>query len=129
VNLTREFLVGELPVPFDPGQTVLEVLETIEVDDEVEAGVRRLAAAGYRIAIDDFVWGTPAERLLPLADYVKLDLLDTDAATLAATVRQVREVPGNRLIAERVESAPNVRYSRGAAVTRISTELVVRAST
>jgi c-di-GMP-related signal transduction protein len=29
VNLTREFLVGELPLPFDHRRVVLEVLETI----------------------------------------------------------------------------------------------------
>ena len=43
VNLTRDFLVGDLPVPFDPGLAVLEVLETVEVDDEVVVGVAALA--------------------------------------------------------------------------------------
>src|SRR5687767_5424388 len=35
INMTREFLVGDLPLPFEPGNTVLEVLETIDVDDAV----------------------------------------------------------------------------------------------
>ncbi|MFG2044169.1 hypothetical protein [Dactylosporangium sp. NPDC048998] len=30
VNLTREFLVGDLPLPFDAEQVVLEILETVE---------------------------------------------------------------------------------------------------
>src|SRR6187402_2648266 len=33
INVTKEFLVGELPVPFGSDQAVLEVVETVEVDD------------------------------------------------------------------------------------------------
>ena len=35
INLTREFVVGELALPFGPAQIVLEILETITVDDRV----------------------------------------------------------------------------------------------
>jgi EAL and modified HD-GYP domain-containing signal transduction protein len=104
VNLTREFLVGELPVPFDYGQTVLEVLETVSVDEEVYEGLRALVERGYTVALDDFVWTSETERLLPIATYVKLDMLDTDAATLAATVAQCRRYPHVQLIAERLET-------------------------
>jgi c-di-GMP-related signal transduction protein len=57
---------GELILPSGPENVVLEVLETITVDDEVVAGVAALVAAGYRIAIDDFVPGSGHERLLTL---------------------------------------------------------------
>jgi c-di-GMP-related signal transduction protein len=73
INLTHEFLVGELTLPFGPEQVVLEVLETVAVDDEVIAGITALVEAGYRIALDDFVWGSGHERLLPVASYVKPD--------------------------------------------------------
>ena len=56
VNLTRAFIVGELPVPFPPSTGVLEVLETIEIDDEVIAGAAERVAEGHRLALDDFVW-------------------------------------------------------------------------
>ena len=39
INMTREFLVGDLPLPFGPEHVVLEVLETVEVDDDVVDGV------------------------------------------------------------------------------------------
>jgi hypothetical protein len=64
INLTHEFLVGELTLPFGPEQVVLEVPETVAVDDEVIAGIAALVEAGYRIALDDFVWGSSHERLL-----------------------------------------------------------------
>ena len=104
INLTREFLAGELALPFGPAQVVLEVLETVEMDDEVVAGITRLAEAGYRIALDDFVWGSGHEQLFDLASYVKLDLLDGDLSTLDEVVAACRQFPNIQLVAERLET-------------------------
>jgi EAL and modified HD-GYP domain-containing signal transduction protein len=105
INLTRDFLVGDLALPFGPEQVVLEVLETVEIDDEVIAGITALTEAGYRIALDDFVWGSGHERLFGLASYVKLDLLDGDLSRLDEVVAACREHPGIELVAERLETA------------------------
>jgi c-di-GMP-related signal transduction protein len=111
LNLTREFLVGELPLPFDHRQVVLEVLETVEVDDEVVAGVTALVAQGYRIALDDFVRRLGHERLLALATFVKIDILDADPADVAETVAACRRYPDVRLVAERVETEAHLRFA------------------
>ncbi|BCJ40313.1 hypothetical protein GCM10010168_31720 [Actinoplanes ianthinogenes] len=108
INLTREFLTGRLPLPFGPEQVVLEVLETVTVDDEVIEGITALAAAGYKIALDDFVWGSGHEQLLGLASYVKLDLLDGDLSRLDEIVAACRQHPGLQLVAERLETAEQV---------------------
>lgn len=108
INLTTEFLTGELTLPFGPEQVVLEVLETVVIDDRVIAGITALTEAGYRIALDDFVWGSGHERLLALASYVKLDLLDGDLTDLDALVAEIRRYPGVRIVAERLETAEHV---------------------
>jgi c-di-GMP-related signal transduction protein len=105
INLTREFLAGQLPLPFGPEQVVLEVLETVEIDDEVIAGITALAERGYRIALDDFVWGSGHERLFGLASYVKLDLLDGDLSRLDDIVAACRKFPKIKIVAERLETA------------------------
>src|SRR5690349_20166086 len=104
INLTREFVTGRLPLPFGPEQVVLEVLETVAVDDEVIEGVTALAAAGYKIALDDFVWGSGHEQLLGLASYVKLDLLDGDLSRLDEVVAACRQYPKIQIVAERLET-------------------------
>ncbi|GGQ40306.1 EAL and HDOD domain-containing protein [Couchioplanes azureus] len=104
INMTREFLTGELILPFGPESVVLEVLETIEVDDAVVAGVSNLVAAGYPIALDDFVWGSGHERLLPLASYVKLDLPSCDPARLEEQLAFFRGFPGIEIVAEGLET-------------------------
>ncbi|GIE86344.1 diguanylate phosphodiesterase [Actinoplanes regularis] len=108
INLTREFLTGRLPLPFGPEQVVLEVLETVAVDDDVIEGITSLAEAGYRIALDDFVWGSGHEQLLGLASYVKLDLLDGDLTRLDEIVAACRRHPGLQLVAERLETDEHV---------------------
>ena len=111
VNLTREFLVGELPVPFDYNQTVLEVLETIHVDDEVVTGIRNLVDRGYTIALDDFVYTDHTALLLPLASFVKVDMLDADPSTLQDTVTRLRRHPHLTLVAERLETEQQLTYA------------------
>jgi len=111
INVTREYLTGELPLPFDPGQVVLEVLETVDIDDEVAAFVVGLVAAGYDIALDDFVVGSGHERLLDVATYVKLDLASADESVLRPEVARLRE-RGLTLVAERVETDEDVAYAR-----------------
>jgi EAL and modified HD-GYP domain-containing signal transduction protein len=109
INLTREFLVGELPLPFGPEQVVLEVLETVTVDDAVVEGVTRLVEAGYRIALDDFVWGSGHERLLPVAAYVKIDLLSCEVEHLEKILDACKTLPGVQIVAEGLETSEHLK--------------------
>jgi EAL and modified HD-GYP domain-containing signal transduction protein len=103
VNIPRSFIVDELPVALDPHRVVLEVLEQVPGDDEVVAGVERLRRIGFGIALDDFVPDDQRWRLLPLCDYVKVDMSDLgdDLHAFAAQLRQ--EAPHATLVAEHVE--------------------------
>jgi EAL and modified HD-GYP domain-containing signal transduction protein len=103
VNLSRRFITGELPLPFGPEAAGLEVLETIERDDEAIAGVRRLSAQGYQIVLDDFVWTAGAQPLVELADIVKIDVLALNWAEVMETIELVRPF-GVRLLAEKIEN-------------------------
>ncbi|MDH2414973.1 HDOD domain-containing protein [Nocardioides sp. CER19] len=111
INVTREYLTGQLPLPFAPGQVVLEVLENVDVDDEVAAFVVRLAGAGYDIALDDFVVGSDHERLLDVASYVKMDLASSEESVLRPEVARLRG-RGLTLVAERVETDEDIAYAR-----------------
>src|SRR5215204_777415 len=44
INLTRAFLTGELPLPFPAEAAVLEVVETVRLDQEVVLGALRLTS-------------------------------------------------------------------------------------
>ena len=112
VNATRSFLAGTHEVPFPPCQAVIEVLEDVPRDPDVLAGCRRLAQAGYELALDDYVWGNDDDPFLELVSIVKLDVLVLTPAQLAATARRCSEF-GVRLVAEKVETREQLEACQG----------------
>jgi c-di-GMP-related signal transduction protein len=104
VNMTRPFLVGTLPLPFAAEEVVLEILGNITVDDDLLAGLQRLIAAGYSLALDDYRADDPERtaKLLPYVTYVKVDTLDQTDDDLMLCVEQCREAAPH-MIAQRVE--------------------------
>ena len=73
VNCTREALTEDLVHVLPPGMAVLEILETLELTPELIQACRRLKAAGFRLALDDFTWRPGIEPLVKIADYIKVD--------------------------------------------------------
>ena len=102
VNCTREALVTELVTLLKPRTTVLEVLETIQVDDDIVHACREFKRLGYRIALDDFVLREDLRPLLPLADFIKVDFRASNANARREIQCFVRESPA-ALLAEKVE--------------------------
>ena len=102
VNLTRDLLVTGYGRTLPAHLTVIELLETVTPDDAVVEACRALKASGYMIALDDFVYRSGHERLLELADIVKLCFRDTDYKTQIQHVRRLG--PNVKLLAEKVET-------------------------
>ena len=110
-NAERGVLTGATPITLPPHRTVIEILETVDIDDEAVDGCRQLVEAGFRIALDDFVWGPGAERLLELASVVKIDFLAVPRADLPALVERCRAYDV-LLLAEKVETADDITLAR-----------------
>jgi c-di-GMP phosphodiesterase len=103
VNCTREALMDRLVTVLPPQQTVLEILETLEPSEELLHACTALKAAGYRIAMDDFVWSADWEPFLTIANYIKVDMSVVPAEDRLQLIEQLRPYPA-RLVAERVET-------------------------
>ncbi|MGA9747733.1 MAG: EAL domain-containing protein [Nocardioides sp.] len=109
-NAERGVLTGATPVTLPAARTVIEVLETVKVDDETVAGCQDLVDRGFRIALDDFVWIDGAERLLALASIVKLDVMALGRA--ASEALAARCAPYDvQLLAEKVETAADLEWA------------------
>src|SRR3984893_19430186 len=103
INCTRDMLLKDYVTLLPSGQTVVEILESVEPDELVIAACHRLKEAGYMIALDDFAVNDPREALTDLADIIKVDLRATATADAAAMVK--RYGPWRcRLLAEKVET-------------------------
>jgi len=108
-NADRGVLLGEIELGLPPERTVIEVLETVQVDDAVLAGCRRLVEAGFVLALDDFLWFDGAEELLELATIVKLDVLSISRDELADLAKRCRRF-GVQLLAEKVETEEQLAF-------------------
>jgi len=103
VNCTMESLTERLVEVLPPSTTVLEILETLVPTPELIAACCRLKAAGYRIALDDFIWKPKFEPLVELADYIKVDFTLTDAVGRQELFKRLIDTAAV-LVAEKVET-------------------------
>ena len=102
LNCTRVALVRGLLTRLPPS-TVLELLETVEPDEEVLAACRRMKALGYQIALDDFQHCEKMEGLLALADYVKVDFRLSGKEERREILRRLKRNV-TTLVAEKIET-------------------------
>ena len=103
INVSREFVLSGLIDSLPPELVVLEFLEDQLIDGEVLEAIERLKHAGYRIALDDFIYSAGTDPLIDLADLVKLDILQFSEPELRDEVRRLKE-RSITLLAEKVEN-------------------------
>jgi c-di-GMP phosphodiesterase len=111
VNVSRDLLLAVRPLPLPADRVVLELLEGQRVDAELIAVARELVAAGFTLALDDFVYEPALEPLLDIAHVVKLDVL---ALGRDATLAQLERLRGRGLllVAEKIETHDEFAFWR-----------------
>ncbi len=102
-NITRQILTQRLYEFLPPERVVLEVLEDVGVDDDLVRDIERAKEMGYRIALDDFLLSGPTASLVPLADVIKVEVLQLDEDGLRRHAEKLAR-PGLKLLAEKVET-------------------------
>lgn len=124
VRVDRAHLMGEVELPSRPDRLVLEVGPDAEVDQHLLDALRRLRDAGYRIAIGDFTGRPQQRRLLPLADFVKIDArdLDVEGHPLVCAAR----AHGALVVADHVEDVASLMLSRDLGITLLQGDLLER---
>ncbi len=110
VNCTCEVLFRDLITLLPPSQTVAEILETVEPEDRVVAACKRLKAAGYLIALDDFAPNDPRIPLCEFADIIKVDVRATRPEERAGMMR--RFGPKCKMLAEKLETPHEFHQAR-----------------
>ena len=111
VNCTLETLTSRIIEVLPPSLTVLEILETVEPTLELIAACERLKSLGFRIALDDFVWKPKFEKLVRLADYIKVDFTLSAAPERVKLIRKLRR-SNLTFLAEKVETPEQFNQAR-----------------
>ncbi len=104
INVGRDFIVSEDPLPLPVERVVIEVLENVEPDDEVEEGLKRLSNQGFKIALDDFEYEPKFEGLMDIANIVKIDVFGKQEAEVLKDISHWKQRGNVKLLAEKVET-------------------------
>ncbi len=103
INVHLSLLLSEMLELLPTGQTVLELLEFIELDETVVERCRELKEIGFQLALDDHVFSQDNADIYRVVNIVKIDILETDMDQLPEIVRELRRWPV-KILAEKVET-------------------------
>ena len=112
INFDESLLAEEIPSAFGPEDLVIEVLETVKVDDAVVEACAKLHKRGFALALDDFVSCPATDRLLPFAKFIKIDIRSTPRETAEKLLRTSPDTIS--FIAEKVETYEEFEWTRDA---------------
>ncbi len=113
VNFDYDFIMSDGIELIDPNTLVIEVLETVEVDQCLIERLKSLKKKGYKIALDDFEESYQEYAIVPIADIIKYDIMITPLHTIQEDVKTA--LSQNKVIlAEKIET--NEEYQEALAM-------------
>ncbi|MET1255085.1 EAL and HDOD domain-containing protein [Aliikangiella maris] len=118
INLTRQLILSDYFFPLEPSRVVIEILENTIVDDRLVNRVIELKSKGYEFALDDYSFRHEYDPLVPLANYIKIDLQHISEVTLKDSMQDLEhnvlaQTPKRPLfLAEKVEEHAQYEYCR-----------------
>jgi EAL and modified HD-GYP domain-containing signal transduction protein len=103
INCSQQMLLKEYLLLLPPDKVVVEIQETVAADERVLAACHQLKEKNYGIALDNFMPDDPREALVPVADFIKVDIRKmTPAQNIALTSKYAR--PECQMLAQKVET-------------------------
>jgi EAL and modified HD-GYP domain-containing signal transduction protein len=109
VNVDEVVLKSDFVRFLPPDRVILEILETVQPNDEVLARVRELKGLGFKFALDDVIGHSEqVSKLIDLVDVIKVDLKGVTREELTSLANSLRDAP-QKLLAEKVETVEEFR--------------------
>jgi EAL and modified HD-GYP domain-containing signal transduction protein len=104
INLDEATLMSDFVCLLPSHHVVYEILETVPVTPVLTARIQELKQLGYRFALDDFVALEEYRPLLPMVDFVKLDVLEQHPEKTVEIIAHIQRDFTGQFIAEKVET-------------------------
>lgn len=103
INFTRNFILGEYPIPTLKRRIVVEIQEGVTLDKELIDALHQLAEKGYTLALPEPLFhkhfNSPSEQLY----IVKFDITKYNNAQLESALENIRQ-NNVRLLVEKIET-------------------------
>ncbi|WP_346993821.1 EAL and HDOD domain-containing protein [Alteromonas gracilis] len=108
INFHRDTLMFRFPTSLDASKVVIEVVETVEVDEALVAACKHIRGLGYPIALDDYDMQGKWEAFIPFTSVVKIDVTEIPHEEIPALVERFKSHK-IELVAERIETYEEFR--------------------
>lgn len=112
INISADLLLSDMIELLPQDKVVIELLETIQVDNRIISRCRDLKAMGFSLALDDFGGDPQFEPLLDIVEVVKFDLPQMGQGALEKYVSHIKRWPV-KLLAEKVEDIDQAMHCKG----------------
>ncbi len=111
INFTHNLLKEEIPHMLSKDKIIIEVLESVVVDEEIVQACKDLKEEGYIIALDDFIFENLQlfNPILPYIDIIKVDFVQTKFCTVKKSIMKTLSKKNKRFLAEKVETQEEYR--------------------
>lgn len=116
INFPRKLLLQEAALSLPSQSCVVEVLETVEPEPEILDALAKLKAAGYMLALDDFVGQPGYEPLVEATDIIKVDFLGGAPDEIIKWVQNIKHL-GKRILAEKIEDIKRFQLAKALGAT------------
>ena len=109
INVDENVLASGITDLLPKKTTILELLETVQVDEAVLDLCRNARREGYQIALDDYIHNSLSE-ILHIASYVKIDIMATERGEIVRIYKDLKQYLHLKFLAEKVETNDDFEF-------------------
>ena len=114
INLSTDAILDDFPKLLQPRSAVIEIVERATSIPNVVNRVKQLKQEGYLFALDDYDGTEKWQDILPLMDFIKLEVTQPIIKTNMMIKKLKRSFPETTIIVERIETYEDFQQLKAA---------------
>lgn len=103
INFTEKLIIDDVASLYPKEKLVIEVLETVKINEAVIKSVKELYEQGYTIALDDFMYDESYESILDYIHIIKIDFLKSSYIEIEDVISKTNR-SNIKFLAEKIET-------------------------
>lgn len=102
INVSSSFLLNKAVEVLPAGRLILEITKDVTINEAFITRCKELKKMGFELSINKFAYSVDYNDLLPLLDYIKINVSDTPPKQLPIIIAQIKKRSDAILIAESI---------------------------
>jgi len=92
ITLTEHFLQSDYELPLPTDRVILKIPTYVNVTDEVIKGTQRLADAGFKLALDNYLQHSSLQPLASMASVIDINIENLDESEIRAHLKILKKL-------------------------------------